>query len=264
MVCDDLYPMHWLMELIDDAKTKDSAVLTGITKANPGVVTSATHGFSDGDIVQFGVVTGMTELNYRIAVVTNKAANTYELYDMNGDKIDTSGYVAVGTAGTAYHRGVTLSKDIAKINSFTWQSFNGSVDPISIKEIEKSTSWLDTANSGRPTRHYHKQHFSASGTKTDRLLWYPLPDNNYSGRIWGELDLSPLSATSDVPRLPFRFHNAIVTGSIARLVSYSNIQIDNAVIWPGLYRAQLEALKNYNRTWWKQFDKEGRSAPYLL
>jgi hypothetical protein len=262
MVCDDLYPMFWLFELLDDVKTKDSAALTGVTKANPGVVTSASHGFVNGDVVQFGVVTGMTELNYRMAVVTNKAANTYELYDLNGTAIDTSGYVAVGTAGTAYHRGVTLSKSIVKVHSFSWQDYNGSVDAIELKEIEKETRWLDTATTTRPERHYHKQHFTTGGTKTDRLIWYPLPDDNYDGRVWGELDLSPMSDVGHVPQLPFRFHNALITGSIARLVEYGQIQIENAVIWPGLYKMQIEAIKTYNRSWWKQF-KNQRSGLFL-
>ncbi len=263
MVCDDLYPLHWLMELLDDVKTKASATLTGITKADPGVVTAAAHGFVNGDIVQFGVVTGMTELNYRMAVVTNKAANTFDLYDLNGSKINTSGYVAVGTAGTCYHRGVTLSKSITKVHSFSWQGYNGAVDPISLKEIEKTASWLDTATSSRPQRHSHKQHFTAAGVKSDRLIWYTLPDGVYDGRVWGELDISPMSAASDAPQLPFRFHNAIVSGSIARLVQYGQVQIENAVIWPGLYKLQIEAIKNYNRTWWKQFQDQ-RSPIYLL
>jgi hypothetical protein len=263
MICDDLYPLFWLMELIDGVKTKDSKTLTGITKANPGVVSAAAHGFVNGDVVQFGVVTGMTELNYTLAVVTNRAAGTFELYDLNGSKIDTSGYTAVGTAGTVYHRGLTLSKSIAKVHSFSWQGYDSLIDPIDLREIEEKAAWLDTSNAERPTRHYHKQHFTAAGVKSDRVLWYPLPSDNYDGRIWGELDLSPMSATADVPQLPFRFHNAIVSGSIARLVAYGNIQIENAVIWPGLYKMQIEAIKTYNRSYWKQF-KDQRSGIFMI
>jgi hypothetical protein len=264
LVCDDLYPMHWLMELVDGIKTKVSATITGVTKANPGVVTATAHGFVNGDVVQHGVITGMAELNYVIAVVTNKAANTYDLYDLNGDKIDTSGYAAVGTAGTAYHRGVTLSKSIAKVHSFSWQGYDGQIDPIGLREIEESASLMDTANSSRPTRHSHKQHFTTAGVKSDRVLWYPLPNGVYDGRVWGELDISPMSDAAHVPQLPFRFHNAIISGSVARLVQYGQVQIENAVIWPGLYKAQLEAIKTYNRKWWKQFVRDERSSIYLI
>jgi hypothetical protein len=264
MVCDDSYPLFWLMELVDGIKTKVSATVTGITKANPGVVSAAAHGFVNGDIVQFGVVTGMSELNYSLAVVTNKATGTFELYDLNGSKIDTSGYVAVGTAGTAYHRGLTLSKSLSKIESFSWQGYNGLIPPVSLTKIEADASLMDTANSSRPTRHFHKQHFTSAGVKSDRLLWYPLPNGVYDGRVWGELDISPMSAASDVPRLPFKFHNAIVSGSIARLTQYGNVQIENAVIWPGIYKMQLESIKLYNRRYWKQFESDGRSDIYLL
>jgi len=263
MVCDELYPMHWLMELIDGIKTKDSKTVTGITKANPGVVTSASHGFVNGDVVQFGVVTGMTELNYTLAVVTNKAAGTFELYDLNGSTINTSGYVAVGTAGTVYHRGVTLSKSISQIHTFSWQGYNSLVPPISLEEIEENSSHMDTTNSTRPTKHSHKQHFTTAGVKSDRLLWYPLPNDNYDGRVWGELDISPMSSAAHVPQLPFRFHNAIVSGSIARLVQYGNIQIENAVVWPGLYKMQIEAIKTYNRNYWKQFPDQ-RSGIFMI
>ncbi len=264
MVCDDLYPPSWLMDNIDDVKTKASAAITGVSKANPGVVTAATHGFTDGDIVQHGVVTGMPELNYRMAVVTNKAAGTYELYDLAGNKIDTSGYAAVGTAGTAYHRGVTLTKSFAKVHSFAWHGYNGQVKPISPLEIEESASWMDTGNYSRPTRHLHKQYFSAAGVKVDRLEWFALPDvAGYQARIWGELDVSPLSGATDVPLLPVRFHNAIVAGSVARLVQYGNVQVEAAVLWPGIYKAQIEAIKVYNRAWWRQF-KEERSGLYLI
>jgi hypothetical protein len=264
LVCDDLFPLFWLMDMIDGANTKDSAALTGISKANPGVVTSAAHGFSDGDVVQFGVVTGMPEVNYKQIVVTNKAAGTYEMYDLQDNKIDTSGYAAVGTAGTAYHRGVTLSKSIAKVKSFSWQLYDGLIDPISTDEIAKDAKWMDTGNYTKPTRHHHVQNYTTAGVKTDRILWYPLPDDNYNGRIWAEIDADPMDSASDVPQLPFKFHNTIVSGSIARLVQYGEVQIENAVIWPGLYKMQLDAIKTYNRAWWHQFKKDERSGMFLI
>jgi hypothetical protein len=264
MVCDDQYPLFWLMELVDGVKTKVSKTITGVTKANPGVVTAAAHGFVNGDIVHHGVITGMPELSYQMAVVTNKDANTYELYDLGGNKIDTSGYTAVGTAGKVYHRGVTLSKNISKVHTMSWQTYNGLVPPLGLEGIEKDASLMDVNNSSRPTKHFHKQHFTTAGVKSDRLLWYPLPDGVYDGRVWGDLDVSPMSGNSDVPQLPFKFHNAIVAGSIARLTQYGQVQIENAVIWPGLYKIHLEAIKTYNRNYWKQFDSLKRSDLYLL
>lgn len=71
-----------------------SKTVTAITKANPGVVTSAAHGFSNGDIVVFQISAGMTELNYRQCTVANKTDDTFEL-----SGLDTSGF-GVFSAGT--------------------------------------------------------------------------------------------------------------------------------------------------------------------
>ena len=49
---------------------------TAMTKANPVVVTSNAHGFSDGDSVKITNVVGMTEVNNKEYVVANKTTNT--------------------------------------------------------------------------------------------------------------------------------------------------------------------------------------------
>ncbi len=79
---------------IDIAKTYDNAKnITGISKAATGVVTSAAHGYANGDIVVLAV-SGMAELDGQPCRVANVAANTYEL-----EGIDTSSFGSF-TAGT--------------------------------------------------------------------------------------------------------------------------------------------------------------------
>lgn len=68
--------------------------ITAITKANPGVVTSTAHGFSNGDYV-FLSVTGMYQLNDKVVRVANQAANTFELEGLDTTLFDT---FASGTA----------------------------------------------------------------------------------------------------------------------------------------------------------------------
>ena len=70
--------------------------ITGITQANPGVVTSSSHGFSNGDIVRITEVVGMTQLNGNYYTVANVATNTFELSGTN-----TSGYGSYSSAGKA-------------------------------------------------------------------------------------------------------------------------------------------------------------------
>jgi hypothetical protein len=43
----------------------------------------------------------------------------------------------------------------------------------------------------------------------------------------------------------------------------SGVQVENAVVWPSLYKIQIEALKTYNRKWWKQHEVD-QGGPYLL
>lgn len=68
--------------------------ITAITKANPGVVTSTAHGYSNGDYV-FLSVTGMYQLNDKVVRVANQAANTFELEGVDTTLFDT---FASGTA----------------------------------------------------------------------------------------------------------------------------------------------------------------------
>ena len=62
--------------------------ITAVTKANPGVVTSTAHGFSNGDYV-FLSVAGMYQLNDKVVRVANQAANTFELEGVDTTLFDT-------------------------------------------------------------------------------------------------------------------------------------------------------------------------------
>jgi len=75
--------------------------ITAITKANPGVVTSASHGFSNGDEVYVDSVGGMTELNVRNYLVANSTTNTFSLQDLFGNDIDTTNFTTYTSGGTA-------------------------------------------------------------------------------------------------------------------------------------------------------------------
>lgn len=80
--------------VLEPAKT-----ITGITQANPAVVTSASHGYSNGDWVYIESVVGMTEVNGKFFKVANQAANTFEINDTDGNAIDSSAYTAYSSGG---------------------------------------------------------------------------------------------------------------------------------------------------------------------
>ena len=75
--------------------TGSSKTLTGATRANPVVITSKSHGFSNGDVVWISGVGGMTQINNRAFVVANKTTNTFQLSGVNG-----SGYNSFSSNGT--------------------------------------------------------------------------------------------------------------------------------------------------------------------
>ncbi len=71
--------------------------ITGITAASPPVVTSAAHGYTNGDVVKITGVAGMAQVNNRAFVVANVTTNTFELKGVDGTT-----YTAYSSGGSAY------------------------------------------------------------------------------------------------------------------------------------------------------------------
>ena len=81
--------------------TEGDVTVTAITKANPGVVTANSHGYANGDFVILSSVVGMTEVNGKTFKVSNKATNTFELENVDGVDVDTSGFTTYSSGGDA-------------------------------------------------------------------------------------------------------------------------------------------------------------------
>lgn len=127
--------------------------LTAITKANPGSVTSTAHGYANGDYVLLKIV-GMTQLDYRVARVTNSLTNSFDL-----EGIDTTLYDTF-TSGTAEKItfGTTLSTvadvnasggdfnmiDVTTINDTVNKQIPGNANPVT---INMTANW-DPADAG--------------------------------------------------------------------------------------------------------------------
>ena len=75
--------------------------ITGITQANPAVVTASSHGYSNGDEVVITGVSGMTEVNNKRFLVADKTTNTFELQDKDGVDINSSGFTAYTSGGVS-------------------------------------------------------------------------------------------------------------------------------------------------------------------
>lgn len=77
----------------------DRIAVTGATKANPCVITAASHGLRNGDSVTFYSIGGMTELNGNNYTVANVTTNTFELSGTN-----SSAYTTYTSGGYAKNR----------------------------------------------------------------------------------------------------------------------------------------------------------------
>lgn len=77
--------------------------VVAVSKANPGVLEYAgSDTYANGDVVYLSGIGGMTELNGRFVKVAgvNAGANTFQLTDMAGSNIDTSGFTTYTSGGT--------------------------------------------------------------------------------------------------------------------------------------------------------------------
>ncbi len=85
---------------VDSGLTLDNPLaITGVTKANPGVVTSASHGLSNGDDIRITRVVGMTELNNTSFKVAGVTTNTFELQDTSSVNVNTTAFGTYKTGG---------------------------------------------------------------------------------------------------------------------------------------------------------------------
>jgi hypothetical protein len=91
----------WSINAIYLGEPQTAKTITAATQANPGVITSSSHGFSNGDPVLIEAVSGMTELNDKYFKVANVTANTFTLQDIDSNNINTTGFTAYTSGGTA-------------------------------------------------------------------------------------------------------------------------------------------------------------------
>lgn len=81
-----------------------SVAITGITKANPAVVTAVAHGFSNGQTVYITGVNGMTEVNDLTFTVAGAATDTFQLTAIN-----STAYTTYTSGGIVNLEGVSLA-----------------------------------------------------------------------------------------------------------------------------------------------------------
>ena len=130
---------------VDSGLSFDGGVavaITGITQANPGVVTAAAHGKSDGDQVKIVGVAGMIEVNQKVFTVASAATDTFELRDkLDSVDIDATAYTTFASSVTgdveegSYIISNVSAADIAKLAFGTTVTGTGIVSGTTITDI---------------------------------------------------------------------------------------------------------------------------------
>lgn len=90
-----------------------SNAATVLTLANPGVVTIATHGFSNGDYLVATSIDGMVELDGQAVRIANSTTNTFEL-----EGLDTSSFTALVASSTTFKK-VTAFTTLSNATNLT-------------------------------------------------------------------------------------------------------------------------------------------------
>ena len=100
---------------IESITTESSADITGITQADPAVITcSGGHSFTEGQDVIMASIGGMTEMN-GTQVVKNPTATTFEVFadatatNSTPSSVDSSGFTAYTSGGTVKHTIIVLN-----------------------------------------------------------------------------------------------------------------------------------------------------------
>lgn len=105
--------------------------ISAISKANPGVVTSTSHGLANGDYVYLAVQ-GMIELDQAVRRVANVTANTFEL-----EGVDTTSF-GTFTSGTAQLLTFGTTMNVISNVSVSGGEFD-EIDITTVHDLQKKT-----------------------------------------------------------------------------------------------------------------------------
>ena len=91
--------------------------ITGVTQANPAVVTAPAHGYTTGDEVFISGIAGMTQIDNQLFIITVLGANTFSLQDYFGNNINSTAFTAYSSGGDS-NRLVTITSPYAQVDLF--------------------------------------------------------------------------------------------------------------------------------------------------
>ena len=130
---------HYMRVISDGAFVTEAPItITNITRGFPAVVTvSAIGALANTNWVYIANVNGMTQINGRTFVIGNISGNTFQLFNPWGNAIDSAGYNAYTSSGTAA-RVYTLTTPWNEAD-LSWLKFAQSADVMSICCVNQVT-----------------------------------------------------------------------------------------------------------------------------
>jgi Ubiquitin-activating enzyme E1 FCCH domain len=146
--------VHYVITAIDGNTGEESlpgigltGVITGITNASPGVITSTAHGLSTNDIVKLTGIGGMTELNGNTYRVLSIGANTFSLTNLQGGSVNTTSFGAYTSGGVFTQVGTsrtgTAALSTSNVLTLTWTEVVGAQSYVIYKQQPVGTSNLN-------------------------------------------------------------------------------------------------------------------------
>jgi hypothetical protein len=132
---------------VDSGLTLNNPIaISAITKANPGVVTTAAaHGLSNGEEIRITRVKGMTELNNTSFKVAGVTATTFQLQDTSSVNVNTTNFKTYSAGGEVRDKVTTIS-GLSHLEGQTVQVFaDGAVQ--NTKTVSSGSITLDSAAS---------------------------------------------------------------------------------------------------------------------
>lgn len=185
-------------EWAEMVKTTTDLQISGITEANPGVVTvTSAASLSNGQRIQLNYVGGMTEVNGTEFLVSAVGGTTFALQDTTGTNVDTSGFTTYTSGGSVttfpgnrimgIHQWVDGSnnKEVLVFDTTSaaiYNTANNSLEALDTSDIFTSSSvdfvtasdWASTQGTNFSTlnRLYFTNGISNAGGSTDGIRFY--------------------------------------------------------------------------------------------
>ena len=188
--------------------TSKSLTITNITQANPAVMlVNSPHGLSNNQSVFISGVVGMTQLNGRTFNITSLGSNQFSLQDNAGNDIDTTGYTAYASGGTA-DAIFELSTPYAAADLFELQ-YVQSADVMTIvhptyapKDLTRTDhdAWALSSITFAPSQAYPTNlttTVNASGSETYNYAVTAVNEENAEESLAAEVTLTGASTTPD-------------------------------------------------------------------